>query len=292
MGNEANFAAIPNVPFPRTSPMIVRKSTEIYLDSNATTAVLPVAAQAAREVMEDVYGNPSSTHVSGLKARDILERARALCRKVLGADEGQIVFTSGATEAIQMGVFSTLCHIREQRASAESTADQKPRLLMFGATEHKAVPQAIRHWNRLLGIDNEVVEIPVNQKGQLDLDFIRQHAADADLICTMAVNNETGVVTDLAAVESAVRETNTKAMWLVDCVQAIGKLDMNLSDTTIDYATISGHKIYAPKGIGLLYVREGSPLVPLLAGGGQEHGARGGTENLPGVADIAAVLAE
>lgn len=268
--------------------MIIRKSSEIYLDSNATTPVLPAAAQAAQAAMEQVYGNPSSAHVSGLKAREILESARNLCRQVLGAVDGQIVFTSGATEAIQMGVFSTLCSIRNQRK--KNGQPESPRSLLYAATEHKAVPQAIRHWNELLGIDNQVLEIPVDQNGQVDLEFIRQHAAQADLVCTMAVNNETGVVAPLAAIEAAIRETNQDARWLVDCVQSVGKMPIQLSETTIDYATLSGHKIYAPKGIGVLYVREGTPLVPLLAGGGQEQGARGGTENLPGVAAIAAVL--
>ena len=270
--------------------MIAKKSTEIYLDANATTPVLEVAANAAREAMEFSYGNPSSKHVSGLKARYMLESARDSVRDVLGCGNGQIVFTSGATEAIQMGVFSTLCHVRDQRAGGSEPAS--PRLLMYGATEHKAVPQAIMHWNQLLNINNTVVEIPVDQNGQLDCDFIAKHAADADLICTMAVNNETGVVTDLDAVEKAIRDQNSDVMWLVDCVQAVGKNRLKLADTTIDYAAVSGHKIYAPKGIGLLYVREDSPLIPLMAGGGQEQGARSGTENLPGVAAIAAVMAK
>ena len=270
--------------------MIARKSTEIYLDANATTPVLEVAANAAREAMEFSYGNPSSTHVSGLKARFMLESARDSVREVLGCGEGQIVFTSGATEAIQMGVFSTLCHIREQREGNSEPAT--PRLLMYGATEHKAVPQAIKHWNQLLNINNRVVEIPVDAKGQLDCDFIAKHAAETDLICTMAVNNETGVITDLDQVEKAIRDHNTEAMWLVDCVQTVGKSRLRLADKTIDYAAVSGHKIYAPKGIGLLYVRENSPLIPLMAGGGQEQGARGGTENLPGVAAFAAIMSQ
>ena len=269
--------------------MIVRKSTEIYLDSNATTPVLPAAAQAAQAAMEDVYGNPSSTHVSGLKARHILESARDRVRQLLGAKDGQIVFTSGATEAIQMGVFSTLCHVRQVRKQSSAPAVEK-RYLLYGATEHKAVPQAITHWNELLGIDNEVLEIPVNERGELDLDWLARHAPQADLICTMAVNNETGVIHPLDQIETIIRSSNPDAMWLVDCVQAIGKLQLELSQTTIDYASVSGHKIYAPKGIGLLYVREGSPLIPMMAGGGQEHGARGGTENLPGVAAIDAVM--
>ena len=96
--------------------MIVRTSNEIYLDANATTPVLPAAAQEAHDAMEDLYGNPSSSHISGLRARFILESARDLVREVIGAGNGQIVFTSGATEAIQMGIFSTLCDVRERRA--------------------------------------------------------------------------------------------------------------------------------------------------------------------------------
>lgn len=268
--------------------MIIRTSSEIYLDANATTPVLPAAAQEAYDAMEDLFGNPSSSHTSGLRARYILESARDLVAEVLGAGQGQIVFTSGATEAIQMGVFSTLCEIRDRRAAGELNSEN--RTLLFGATEHKAVPQAIRHWNQLLGVNNKVVEIPVGVDGQLDLEFIKAHADSADLICTMAVNNETGVITNLALVEEAIRTVNPTVRWLVDCVQAVGKNKLDLGATTIDYAPVSGHKIYAPKGIGLLYVRENTPLVPLLAGGGQEQGARGGTENLPGVAAIAAVM--
>ncbi|MGB1929394.1 MAG: aminotransferase class V-fold PLP-dependent enzyme [Mariniblastus sp.] len=268
--------------------MIIRSASEIYLDANATTPVLPEAAQEAHDAMEELFGNPSSAHISGLRARYILESTRDLVREVLAAEGGQIVFTSGATEAIQMGIFSTLCDIREHRS--QSQENEGPRTLLYGATEHKAVPQALQHWNQLLGVNNQILEIPVDQNGALDLEFLRSHAANADLICTMAVNNETGVVTDLKAVEKTIRAENTSVRWLVDSVQAVGKIALDLSSSTIDYAAVSGHKIYAPKGIGLLYVREGAPLVPLLAGGGQEQGARGGTENLPGVAAIAAVM--
>ncbi|MDG1873522.1 MAG: aminotransferase class V-fold PLP-dependent enzyme [Mariniblastus sp.] len=268
--------------------MIIRTSSEIYLDANATTPVLSEAAQEAHDAMEDLFGNPSSSHISGLRARFILESARDLVSEVLGAGKGQIVFTSGATEAIQMGVFSTLCEVREHRAAGKLSSEK--RTLLYAATEHKAVPQSIEHWNQLLGVNNEILQIPVDCNGQLDLEFLKAHAASADLICTMAVNNETGVVTDLARVEEAIRSVNSSVRWLVDCVQAVGKMKLDLAATTIDYAPVSGHKIYAPKGIGLLYVRESTPLVPLLTGGGQEQGARGGTENLPGVAAIAAVM--
>lgn len=261
---------------------------EIYLDANATTPVWPDAAQAAFAAMEDLYGNPSSSHITGLRARSILESARSLAKAALGVDSGRIVFTSGATEAIQMAIFSTLCTIREQRL--QSPATDEPRYLLYGATEHKAVPQALRHWNHLLGMNDEVLAIPVDGRGRLDLEFLRQHAPQADMVCTMAVNNETGVIHDLAAVKAALAGRSPHMRWMVDCVQALGKWKLDLADCGIDYAPISGHKIYGPKGIGLLYVQEGAPIVPLLAGGGQEGGARGGTENLPGVAAIASIL--
>lgn len=262
---------------------------EIYLDANATTPVWPEAAQEAFAAMEDLYGNPSSSHITGLRARSQLESARLLAQAALGVDSGRIVFTSGATEAIQMAIFSTLCTIREGRTRSDATTAE-PRCLLYGATEHKAVPQALNHWNQLLGINNEVVAIPVDREGRLDLEFLREHASRADIVCTMAVNNETGVIHDLAAVEDALSTRSPHLRWMVDCVQAVGKLKLNLADTMIDYAPVSGHKIYGPKGIGFLYVRDEAPIVPLLAGGGQEGGARGGTENLPGVAAIASIL--
>lgn len=267
--------------------MIIKSTHEVYLDANATTPVLPAAVKEAHEAMQEVYGNPSSTHTSGLRAKNILESTRELVAEVLGSSVGQIIFTSGATEAIQLGIFSTLCQLRQ---TSSSSSNENQRLLLYGATEHKAVPLALEHWNRLLCTNHRVVGIPVDRIGRLDLDFIREHIGQADMVCTMAVNNETGVITDLKAVERAIRDQNPAVPWMVDCVQAVGKLDLQLGSTTIDYAPVSGHKIYAPKGIGLLYARLTAPIVPLFAGGGQEHGARGGTENLPGVAAIAAVL--
>ena len=260
---------------------------EVYLDDNATTRVLPVAAQEAYGVMEELFGNPSSTHIAGLQARRILESARAVARQILGASSGRIVFTSGATEAIQTGIFSALCQAKKNLASAART---EPGLLLYGATEHKAIPQTLHHWNQLLDIGCEVLAIPVDRQGQLDLEFLRAHVDRAHLLCTMAVNNETGVIHDLHALEAIILAAKHKVAWMVDCVQAVGKLELKLSDSAIDYATISGHKLHAPKGIGILYVREDAPFTPLLAGGGQEGGARGGTENLPGVAAIACVL--
>ena len=259
--------------------------TDVYLDSNATTRVLPQAAHAAFEAMEDLFGNPSSSHTTGLRARYILESTRKLIREAIGAEEGKIVFTSGATEAIQTAVFSVLSQLGPTHPQSSTS-----RLLLYGATEHKAVPQALKHWNEILGSPCDVVAIPVDEQGQLDLDFLTDHVDRAAMVCTMAVNNETGVITDLGAVEPILRRAPHHVPWLVDSVQAVGKVDLDLSSMSIDYAALSGHKIYAPKGIGVLYAHRDAPLIPLLAGGGQESGARGGTENLPGVAALGAVF--
>jgi cysteine sulfinate desulfinase/cysteine desulfurase-like protein/rhodanese-related sulfurtransferase len=258
----------------------------LYLDANATTQVMPVAAAAALRVMSSQFGNPSSTHCDGLVAQAVLSQARAHAQQALGAGSGHLMFTSGATEGIQTAVLSALCAIRAQRRRGEPGG----RLLMVGATEHKAVPQSLAHWNTLLELDLEICTLPVNAQGAHDLDFLAKHLPDVALLCTMAANNETGVVTRLSEIEQLLQATASPALWLVDSVQALGKLPLNLQATRIDYAPFSGHKLYAPKGVGLLYVREGAPFTPLMTGGGQEQGLRSGTENMAGIAALGAVL--
>lgn len=257
---------------------------EIYLDANATTPVLALARAAAQAVMADTYGNPSSVHGSGLKARAVLDGARAAARRVLGAPSGRLLFTSGATEGIQTAALSVLRALRDRRDAGQPIATQ----LLYGATEHKAVPEALKHWNAVLGLGLEVLAIPVGQDGRHDLDWLRAHVADAAMVCTMAANNETGVISDLDGIAAVL--AGSEALWLVDGVQALGKLQLRLLERRIDYAPFSGHKLYAPKGIGLLYVREGAPFTPLAAGGGQEDGQRAGTENMAGIAALGAVL--
>lgn len=261
-------------------------TTEIYLDANATSAVLPAAIAAAAHAMEHGYGNPSSTHASGLRAKALLDGVRRRAARLLGTGEGRLMFNSGATEGIQTAVLSVLCALRERRAAGQAG----PGLLLYGATEHKAVPQSLEHWNRLLGLNLELRSLPVGPDGRHDLTALRALAGDAALLCTMAANNETGVVSDLAGIEAVLKETGSRAYWMVDCVQALGKLPLNLASTRIDYAPFSGHKLYAPKGIGMLYVRAGAPFTPLIMGGGQETGQRSGTENMTGIAALGAVL--
>ncbi|ABL99713.1 aminotransferase class V-fold PLP-dependent enzyme [Shewanella amazonensis] len=255
----------------------------IYLDANATTPVLPAAAKAAMDAMEHIYGNPSSSHITGLQAKALMEQTRAAARKQLGSGTGKLVFTSGATEGIQTAILSALVAARDTGVPAGAC-------LLYGATEHKAVPESLKHWNKVLGINADVLAIPVDTQGRLDMAFIRDKAPNALLICTMAVNNETGVYQDLDALSRCIRQANPTVFWMVDCVQALGKLAIDLASSGIDYAPFSGHKLYAPKGIGMLYIRDGAPFTPFIAGGGQEGGLRSGTENLPAMAALKVVL--
>jgi len=265
-------------------------NSTVYLDCNATTPVLPAALAAAQQAMEALFGNPSSTHATGLAARKLVNAVRARAVQVLGAEfcgvKGDVLFTSGATEGIQTAVLSALCAVRDRQARGETVGH----LLLYGATEHKAVPESLAHWNQVLGLHLQLQPLAVERSGRHDLVAMRALAPQAALVCTMAANNETGVVSDLAGIEAVLQDVAPQAYWLVDCVQALGKLPLHLAQTRIDYAPFSGHKLYAPKGIGLLYVRAGAPFTPLLAGGGQEDGLRSGTENMVGIAALGAVL--
>jgi cysteine desulfurase len=268
------------------NPPASRRQQEVYLDNNATTPVLPCAAAAVLHHMQTVFGNPSSSHSTGIKAKVELETTRALARQVIGASSGQIVFTSGATEGIQSSIVSALLDARSRGLNGPKV------LLLYGATEHKAVPESLKHWNQVLQLNATVTAIPVDHRGLLDVEFIRAHVPAAAMICTMAANNETGVKQDLAALQQVIRAANPAVLWMVDCVQALGKMSLDISNTSIDYAPFSGHKLYAPKGIGFLYVRKSAPYQPLIAGGGQESGLRSGTENLPGIAALHAIFTE
>ncbi|MEO7163975.1 MAG: aminotransferase class V-fold PLP-dependent enzyme, partial [Bdellovibrionia bacterium] len=261
------------------------KNSQAYFDCNATTPVLAAAAQAALHAMETLYGNPSSTHLVGLQAKNILESTRALASQAVGSDSAEIIFTSGATEAIQTAIFSTLQHLKSKNSQSRNK-------LLYAATEHKAVPMALKYWVKMLDLPYEIIELPVDRNGQLQLEVFKEELKDAALVCTMAVNNEVGVIQNLASIEKILIGSQSEALWLVDCVQALGKVDLNLSRSRIDYAPFSGHKLYAPKGIGFLYVKKGAPFYPLIVGGGQEKGFRSGTENLPGVAALGAMLKE
>lgn len=263
----------------------------VYLDCNATTPTHPEALQAAREAMDLCFGNPSSTHMSGLHAKSFLESARDAAAAAIGAEHcDEIIFNSGATEGIQSCVFSVLIELlKEFRMTGRITRSR----ILYGATEHKAVPSALHHWTDVLQIPVKIEAIPVDSNGILELNFIKAKLNETALLCTMAVNNETGVIQPLETISKLLLSPEGKeCLWFVDGVQALGKIKLNVSTLGAHYCCFSGHKLNAPKGIGFLWVKHNTPYTPLIVGGGQERGKRSGTENLPGAAAFGRILHE
>ena len=206
---------------------------------------------------------------------------RDKAKQVLGSGNGSRLFLP----VVQLKVFKQVFYLGFIVLNHKCKLVKSTQFYMV-ATEHKAVPESLKHWNNILEINAEVKAIPVNRDGDLDLEFIANEVPNALMICTMAVNNETGVYQDLARLEKVIRDNNAGIYWMVDCVQALGKTSLDLANTSIDYAPFSGHKLYGPKGIGFVYIRENAPFTPFIAGGGQEGGLRSGTENLPGLSGI------
>ncbi|MBO1075337.1 cysteine desulfurase family protein [Roseomonas marmotae] len=236
-------------------------TTAFYLDANASEPLRPEARAAVLAAL-DLPGNPSSIHADGRAARRVLERARAQVAARFGCRPRDVVFTSGATEANAMAIHGL--------ASG--------RRLLVGATEHPAVLRAAPDAGLL----------PVLPDGQLDLNALEAALAEGPpaLVCVMAANNETGVLHPLQDVMLLCQRHG--ALLHVDAVQAAGRLPLSLTELGADSMALSAHKMGGPKGAGALLVRPGLDLAPLLPGGGQERGRRGGTESLPAIAGFGA----
>jgi cysteine desulfurase len=250
----------------------------IYLDHNATSPLLDTARAAMQEAAA-IVGNPSSIHGEGRAARARLERAREAITLLVGAgDIDGVVFTSGGTEADHTGVVGL--------GLAAVAAGAPPRALVL-ATEHPAVHGA----GAALAARGFTVErIAVDGAGRVDLDDLgRRLAGGAAVVAVAAVNHETGVIADLAAVATAARGAG--ARFHVDAVQAAGRVPLAPIAALADTLALSAHKLGGPAGVGALWIRDGVDLAPLAPGGHQERGRRGGTENLVGAAGFAAAAA-
>lgn len=263
------------------------KNKRVYFDCNATTPVLKEALDAAIYTMKNAFGNPSSIHIDGAEAKLIIEKSREKFSLFINSSNSEIYFTSGATEGIQISVISVL---RQYISLKRQNININNKKILISATEHKAVFHAIYYWIEVLEIDLEVIIIGVDKFGHPNINEIEEHAGETFFLCTMAVNNETGLITNLKQIEKIIRSQKNYVYWLVDYVQALGKLNVDVKNPLIDYACFSGHKIHAPKGVGVLYVKNDAPLSPFILGGGQERGIRAGTENLPGIAAIGTVI--
>ena len=244
----------------------VRVPTDaIYLDYQATTPTDPRVVEAMMPYLVQRFGNPhSDAHVFGQEASDAVERAREQVAALIGAEAREIVFTSGATESNNLAIKGASRFLKARRDK-----------LVTVATEHKCVLESGR---ALIAEGLELTILPVERDGLVDLDRLRAAVDERTaLVSIMAVNNEIGVVQDLAAIGAIARAAG--ALFHTDAAQGFGKIPLDVGAQAIDLMSISGHKIYAPKGIGALYVRRRPRvrLEPLFSGGGQERGLRSGT---------------
>lgn len=237
----------------------------IYLDHNATTPVLPEVVDAMLPYLREHFGNPSSDHAYGQATRAALTRARAQVAGLLGCDADEIVFTSGGTEANNLAIRG-VCEVRADRRHVVTTVIEHP------ATEKPCAWLAQHGWC--------VTRMGVDADGRTRVEDVRAEIdAGTALVTVMHSNNETGVLQPVAEIADAARHSGTVVH--TDAAQSAGKVPVNVRELGVDLLSVAGHKLYAPKGIGALYVRRGTPLVPFVLGAGHERGLRPGTENVP-----------
>ncbi len=239
----------------------------IYFDNNATTKVADEVLEEIKPYFCDLYGNPSSMHTFGGQVGIKIREAREKTAALLGCDPGEIIFTGCGTESDNSAIKGTLA------------AHPNKRKVITTRVEHPAVLSVCRD------LENQgytVVELSVDKKGRLDLSELKSNLDDNTAIVTiMFANNETGVVFPIDKIAEMVKSKGI--VFHTDAVQAVGKIPINLSKSNIDLLSLSGHKLHAPKGVGILYVRKGTRLAPFMLGGHQEGGRRAGTENVPGI---------
>ena len=237
----------------------------VYLDTNATTPLDPEVLRALGWAAQNCFGNPSSVHRPGVQAREILNRGRASLADLVGCEPEEIIYTASGTEANHLAFHSVL-----------SQAGAKRRVLL-SAVEH---PSVLAQWDMWVDKGFELTEIPVDESGRISPETLANLMDDrVALVSVMTAHNETGVLQPLQAVGEICRAHG--CLFHTDAVQAMGKVPSPWETAYPDYLTLSGHKFYAPKGVGALAVRTGAPVEAMLWGGGQEGGHRASTEAVP-----------
>lgn len=256
------------------------RKKNIYMDNNATTPLHPEVQKAMASAME-LFGNPSSMHWFGRKARAVIEESRQKVAEFIGASAEEIIFVGSGSEANNtvLSIFS--CHpkgcdgCRNGRHQIVTTSIEHPCIMETSkCLEVKGVP---------------VKYLKVDSAGKVDMKDMAGSVSDSTgLVSIMMANNEIGTVQDIPELAKIARERG--ALFHTDAVQAVGKIPVNVKDLGVDFLTLSGHKIYGPKGIGALYIRKGVPFCPMIHGGHQERGRRAGTENTMGIVGLAKAL--
>ncbi|HON47042.1 MAG: cysteine desulfurase NifS [Kiritimatiellae bacterium] len=238
----------------------------IYFDNNATTCIAPEVRDAMMPFFNELYGNPSSMHMFGGQVAKHVQHARERVAAFLNADPTEIIFTSCGTESDNMAIHGT----------AELLGPQSK--VITSRVEHPAVLGPCR---RLKNMGHRAIELPVDTSGQIDLEALRDALKDGTpaIVSLMWANNETGVIFPMEKIVEIAKEAG--AIIHTDAVQAAGKLPIDVKRVPVDMLSISGHKLHAPKGIGIFYLRRGTRLKTFMLGGHQESGRRGGTENVP-----------
>jgi cysteine desulfurase len=251
----------------------------IYLDHNATTPVAPDVADTVARVLRDEFGNASSVHHFGQRAKAILDDARTAVAGLIDAEPGEITFTSGGTEADNLAI----------RGAAEALEPSGRRHLVASAIEHEAVLNTLKALARR---GWRVTLLPVDERGIVSPDTLREALTDdTALVSVMLANNEIGTIQPVAELARIARERG--AWFHTDAVQAAGKIPVSVRSLGVDLLAVSAHKLNGPKGVGALWIRRGLRLVPHMTGGRQERSRRAGTEDVPAIAGfgVAAALA-
>lgn len=247
---------------------------EVYLDNSATTACFEDAAQLMHRILCEDYGNPSSLHHKGVEAEAYLRYANETFAKILKVNKKEIFFTSGGTESDNIAL-----------VGAAMANHRTGRHLITTKIEHPAVLQPMSY---LENQGFEVTYLSVDRQGKISLEELEQAVrSDTILVSVMYTNNEIGSVQPIAEAGALIKRKNPQTLFHVDAVQGFGKTRIYPGKMHIDMLSASGHKIHGPKGVGLLYVRDGAKVSPIMYGGGQQRGLRSGTENLPGIAGFA-----